>query len=132
MIITSGATRAAACLTALLIAGACAGQSEVSETETEKIYVEGIAFSESDLTTQAGTTVTWVNRDDVPHTVTSGRGGEQGIPGVKSGTEAQPDGVFAGDLTEDGTSYSFTFEQPGTYRYYCEIHASMRGRVVVE
>lgn len=70
-----------------------------------------------------GTTVTWVNRDRVVHTVTSGR---------SDGRVGTPDGRFdSGDL-EPGDRFSVTFDEPGTFTYYCVPHPWMRGTVIVE
>ena len=63
---------------------------------------------------QAGTTVTWINKDAVPHTVTSLSGSE-----LDSGTMNQ------------GATYSHTFNSSGTYDYYCTIHPYMKASVTV-
>ena len=96
------------------------------------MVIEGIAFAPGDITIDAGETVMWLNEDEVDHTVTSGTPGKQGIPGVKEGTEARLDGLFDEALPNAGATFSFTFDEPGTYPYFCEIHASMRGRVTVK
>jgi plastocyanin len=67
---------------------------------------------------KAGTTVTWVNEDEIFHTVTAGEPEKKG-----SG--------FDGPLDGKGKSFSFTFSQPGTYSYYCDRHEHMRGEIEV-
>jgi plastocyanin len=67
---------------------------------------------------RAGTRVTWVNQDDILHTVTAG------VP-EKKGTG------FDAPLDGKGKSFSFTFSRPGTYTYYCERHEHMRGEIEV-
>ncbi len=71
------------------------------------------AFTPSDLTVQAGTTVTWMNTDRDSHTTTSE------VPGWNSGT------------ISPGRQFSFTFQTPGAYPYHCSFHPGMAGRVVV-
>ena len=94
--------------------------------------IEGIAFEPGELTVGTGDTVVWTNEDDVDHTVTSGDAGDQGVPGVDEGTPPTPDGLFDDTLARAGSTSSFTFEEAGTYAYFCRVHASMRGVITVE
>ena len=76
---------------------------------------------------EAGTTVTWTQEDAGVHTVTSGTV-VQGTGGV---TE-KPDGTFDSGSIATGNTFEFTFDQAGTYTYFCYIHpATMRGEVRV-
>ena len=76
-------------------------------------------FLLEDLTIAVGSTVTWVNKDLTPHTATSG------IAPV-------PSGVFDSGILHIDDTYKFTFAQPGTYPYFCSLHAdSMQAMVVV-
>ena len=85
------------------------------------VEARGILFRPDELTVDAGTTVTWVNMDDVDHTVTAG---DKDAP--------MPDD-FDLELAEQGSEATFTFDEPGTYAYFCVIHPStMTGTVVVE
>ena len=100
---------------------------------TATVDVENIAFKPSSLKVLQGTTVTWVNRDaQVRHTATSGEVGSGGVPGVSDAKPGKGDGVFDGELPEAGAEFSFTFEEAGTFPYFCEIHPSMVATVVVE
>ncbi|GIV96982.1 MAG: hypothetical protein KatS3mg057_1639 [Herpetosiphonaceae bacterium] len=84
-----------------------------------EVIMQNIAFQPQEITVQPGMTVTWVNQDSVPHTVTAG-------------TRENPTGMFdSGNIPPDGT-FQFTFEEPGTYDYFCSIHEGMDGVVVVE
>jgi plastocyanin len=62
-----------------------------------------------------GTTVTWINGDDIPHTV------------VAADTKA-----FRSKVLDTDDRYAFTFNQPGTYAYFCSIHPHMTGKIVVK
>ena len=97
-----------------------------------EVTIEGIAFDPDELTVEVGDTVTWVNKDEVDHTVTSGEPGEQGIPGVEEGTKPKLDGLFDEPLKREGSEFSFTFEESGTFVYFCRIHAAMEAVVTVE
>jgi plastocyanin len=80
------------------------------------VRIDNFEFQPRELDIAAGTTVTWRNVDDVPHTATS-KGESQ---------------VFdSGPLDTDDT-FSFTFSTPGTYAYYCKVHPHMTGAVIVK
>jgi plastocyanin len=79
------------------------------------VRIEEFAFVPGELKISVGTTVTWVNQDDVPHTATS--------------SDAPP--AFDSRTLDTDTAYSFTFTKPGTYRYYCKVHPRMTATVVV-
>lgn len=89
--------------------------------------MELIAFTPAELTIQASGTVTWRQKDAGMHTVTSGTV-EQGGAGVTP----HHDDKFDSGQVATGDTFEFTFAEPGTYPYYCEIHpATMRGEVIV-
>jgi plastocyanin len=75
--------------------------------------IQSFAFSPNPLTIALGSTVTWTNRDGAPHTVTA------------------DDGSWGSSTLGQGGTYSHVFTSPGTYTYYCAIHPSMKGTVVV-
>lgn len=118
----------------LVGAGCQAGPADAPKSDPGvKVDVVNIAYSPDPLEISTGTEVTWTNQDEgVHHTVTSGLPGDNGVPGVSEGKPAKPDGVFDGDLPDAGESFSFTFEEAGTYAYFCRIHPSMTAEVIVE
>lgn len=79
-----------------------------------QIGIENFNFVPADITVPVGATVTWTNHDDVPHTATSSQ----------SAFDSKT-------LDPDGT-YSFTFDKPGTYTYFCAIHPFMTARITVQ
>ena len=82
---------------------------------TNMVSINNFSFGPQTLTVIAGTTVTWTNRDDIPH-------------GIASSNNAFKK---SGALDTDD-SYSFTFTTPGTYQYFCYLHPHMVGSIVVE
>lgn len=78
-----------------------------------QIAIDGFAFAPATLTVRAGTTVTWINRDEEPHTV------------------AASDGAFHSPGLGTGASFTHTFSTAGTFDYVCSIHPMMHGTVVV-
>lgn len=79
------------------------------------VDIANFAFAPATIDVKVGDTVTWTNNDSAPHTVTQKPSGS----GFQSGT-LQP-----------GETFEYTFDTAGTYDYYCEFHAGMRGQVVV-
>ena len=78
------------------------------------VMARDFMFAPVSLTVHAGSTVTWTNRDDEPHTVVSDAG------------------LFRSGALDTGESFSFKFDRPGTYRYACSIHPRMVGTIVVQ
>ena len=79
------------------------------------VSIDNFTFGPQSLTVKAGTTITWTNKDDIPHGIASANNG------------------FAKSRALDtDDSYSFTFTTPGTYQYFCYIHPHMTGTIVVE
>ncbi|MFN2388183.1 MAG: plastocyanin/azurin family copper-binding protein [Actinomycetota bacterium] len=96
------------------------------------VLVKNIAFDPASLEVEVGTEVLWTNDDGpVRHTVTSGQPPTDAVPGLSEGKPAKKTGVFDGDLPQGGATYSFTFEKAGAYAYFCEVHPSMTGTIVV-
>ncbi len=79
-----------------------------------EISIDNFTFSPPVLTVKVGTTVTWTNRDDIPHA-------------VASNTD-----TFKSKALDTGDKFSFTPSKPGTYSYFCSIHPKMVGKIVVE
>jgi plastocyanin len=75
-------------------------------------------FQPKDITVKAGETVTWLNGDDIEHSVTAGK------PGKESG-------VFDSDFFKKDGSYSFTFNEAGSFEYFCKRHPSMKAKITV-
>jgi plastocyanin len=96
----------------VLAAVAVSGRAE-SAVPPVQVLVSNFAFDPPTLTINAGTTVTWVNQDEEPHTATSA------------------DGKFASPALDTDQSFSFRFDAPGTYAYFCAVHPHMRGTIVV-
>jgi plastocyanin len=89
------------------------------------VIIQGFAFVPRTLSVDAGTEVTWVNNETAPHDVTSTDG-----PGVGAATTD----LFSSGRMVQGDSFSFTFDEPGTYYYECALHTSleaMHAEVVV-
>ena len=78
-----------------------------------KVKIENFTFEPQVITVPAGTTVTWVNADDIPHIV------------------AEKDGAFRSAALDTGDGYSETFSAPGTVEYFCALHPHMTGKIVV-
>ena len=136
-ILRSCLTALALCLAALATA-ACGGPSRAAVSPSDPaaagaaVVVQGIAYQPGSLSIAVGTQVTWTNADaGVAHTVTSGTPGEDAVPGVSPAQPSSPDGRFSGQLDADGAVYRYRFTEPGSYAYFCEIHPSMTGDVVV-
>ena len=79
-----------------------------------EIKISNFTFDPPVLTVKAGTTVTWVNSDDIPHLV------------------AEKDGKFRSSALDTDEKFSQTFKTPGTVEYFCVIHPHMTGKIVVE
>ena len=84
------------------------------KAEIAEVKIDNFSFGPAALAVPAGTTVTWTNRDDIPHTVVS------------------TDGVFKSKALDTDDKFSFKFEKAGTYPYFCSIHPKMTGKVVVQ
>ena len=82
---------------------------------TKEVTIDNFSFRPQTLTVAVGTKVTWINRDDVPHTVVS----------IDKKTVVSP----ALDTDE---KFSYTFTAPGTNDYYCSVHPHMKGKVIVQ
>jgi plastocyanin len=78
------------------------------------ITIDNFSFSPMQIEIAAGTQVTWINKDDVPHTVVS------------------IDHKFKSRALDTDESFSFTFQDPGTYEYFCSVHPKMTGKIVVK
>jgi len=104
----------------LMLASVCAalamGAVRAADTAPPALQVKifNYKFDPETVTVAPGTTVTWTNKDEIPHTLASTDKSFQGSGGL-----------------DTGDSYSYTFTKPGTYSYYCTLHPFMKGQVVV-
>jgi len=94
---------------AMLAFGAVAAQDT-----SDVITIDNFTFTPKELTVAVGTTVKWVNHDDIPHTV------------VEKKT------TFRSKALDTDDSYSFTFTSAGTFDYFCGLHPHMVGQVIVK
>jgi plastocyanin len=81
---------------------------------TAEVKIDNFVFGPAAITVSVGTTVTWINRDDIPHTVVS------------------TDKVFKSKVLDTDEKFSYTFTKAGEYPYFCSIHPKMTGKVVVQ
>jgi plastocyanin len=79
------------------------------------VSIDNFSFTPQTLTVKAGTTVTWTNRDDIPH-------------GMASDNKA----FSRSKALDTDDSYSVTFSTPGAFKYFCYIHPHMTGTIIVE
>ena len=78
------------------------------------VKIDNFVFGPQAITVPVGTTVTWTNSDDIPHTAVS------------------TDGIFKSKVMDTDEKFSYTFAKAGTYSYYCSVHPKMTGQVVVK
>jgi plastocyanin len=79
-----------------------------------EVTIDNFSFGPQTITVPVGATVTWTNRDDIPHTVVS------------------TDGLFNSKVRDTDEKFSYTFAKAGTYPYYCSVHPKMIGKIVVQ
>ncbi|WP_168916393.1 cupredoxin domain-containing protein [Microcella flavibacter] len=110
------------------------GGSEAAEPGENEVLTIGLEFKPENITVPVGTTVTWTNGETIGHTVTSGAWGEVNESTGLRGSQT-PDGLYDHALSakgSEGDSFSFTFDEPGEYPYYCQPHLTMNAMVIVE
>jgi len=96
------------------VQGSQTGQTAPSKPPALAIDIDNFKFGVVTREVVAGTTVTWTNRDDVPHTVVS------------------TTKVFKSPPLDTGEAFSYTFKDAGTFEYYCSLHPRMTGKIVVK
>jgi len=96
-----------------LVAIAIMAASPAWAADTE-VNIDNFTYNPQQITVKAGTTVTWTNHDDIPHTVTS------------------KTMLFKSNALDTDDKFSFTFATPGIYEYFCALHPHMTGSIVVE
>jgi plastocyanin len=95
---------------ALLMSSWQLGAARAAET---KVSIDNFTFSPTSITVKVGDTVTWTNRDDIPHVIVSA-------------------GKFRSKALDTDNSFSFTFTAAGDYPYFCSLHPHMTGTIKVE
>jgi plastocyanin len=110
---------AAAVMLALSIPGYAAdlvSAPQLAAADAGAVTISNFAFGPAALTIASGTKVTWTNKDEEPHTVLSADGGK----------------TFKSPALDTDDKFSFTFDRPGTYKYFCSIHSHMVGTIIVK
>jgi plastocyanin len=92
---------------------ASAGSDKTAAASAE-VKIDNFSFGPQILTTPVGTTVTWTNRDDIPHTIVS------------------TDGLFESKVRDTDETFAYTFTKAGTYTYFCSVHPKMTGKIIVQ
>ena len=105
---------APAMIAIVLLAGLIKANAQQAAPAAPEVKIDNFSFAPGMLTVAVGTTVTWTNRDDIPHTVVSA------------------DGVFKSKARDTDEKFSYMFAKAGTYPYYCSIHPKMTGKIVVQ
>jgi plastocyanin len=100
-------------LAALLLVAA-APQSAVAAASEVTVKIANFTFSPADLTITPGTTVTWVNNDDIPHAL------------------VETEKTFRSKALDTDDRFSFTFTAPGEFSYFCSLHPHMTGKITVK
>jgi plastocyanin len=90
--------------------------SAQEKMSTMEVKIDNFSFGPVTLTVPVGTTVTWINRDDIPHTVVS----------------TDDSKTFKSKVLDTDERFSFAFSKAGTYPYFCSIHPKMTGKVIVQ
>ncbi len=113
-----GAINFAPAVAVLLVGGSLLSwHSLAAMSSPREVSIDNFTFgSGRPLTVPRGTKVTWTNKDDDPHTVTS---------------DSDPK-LFKSPALDTDESFSFTFNEAGTFRYFCSIHPRMQGAVIVQ
>jgi plastocyanin len=85
-----------------------------AQDSTNSITIDNFTFTPPEITVAVGTTVKWVNHDDIPHSVVN------------------KDKVFRSKALDTDDSFSYTFASAGTFEYFCGLHPHMTGKIIVK
>ena len=122
-IIKRCACRGGALAIAAIIALVLAAEASISAQErvvgtpapaAVEVKIDNFAFTPNVVTVKAGTQVTWINHDDIPHTVDS------------------TEGKFKSAALDTDEKFQFLFREPGEYPFYCRMHPKMTGKIIVQ
>ncbi|HZC38583.1 MAG TPA: cupredoxin family copper-binding protein [Sphingomicrobium sp.] len=108
---------AIAFMASTLAAGALATKAmstAVAAAPSASVKIANFTFQAPVVAVKPGTTVTWVNADDIPHTVTANNG------------------AFKSKVLDSGDRFTFTFAKAGEYAYFCSLHPRMTGKIIVK
>jgi plastocyanin len=103
-----------ACSLAFPSGSGARGAMQTATPGAFEVKIDNFSFTPAPITIAVGTTVTWTNGDDIPHTVVS------------------TDHLFKSKALDTGDKFTFTFTKPGKYPYFCSIHPEMTGEVDVK
>ena len=78
------------------------------------VKIDNFTFAPSSITIAPGTTVTWVNEDDIPHTI------------------VESNRAFKSKVLDTDDSFSYTFSTPGEVEYFCSLHSHMTGKIIIK
>jgi len=101
-------------MTGILMMSVVADMAGAATPLAAAVRIDNFTFKDPIVTVKPGTTVTWTNGDDIPHTIVS------------------KDGVFKSKVLDTGDRFSFTFAKAGQFGYFCSLHPHMTGTVVVK
>ena len=96
------------------VVGAMLAFGTFAAEEANVITVDNFTFTPPELTVAVGTTVKWLNHDDIPHNV------------------VEKNKAFRSKVLDTDDSYSFTFASAGTFDYFCALHPHMQGKIIVK
>ena len=99
---------------AVLMLTAASPSVKANDAANAEVKIDNFSFGPQSVTVPVGATVTWINRDDIPHTVVS--------------TEK----MFKSKVLDTDEKFSYTFTKAGEYPYFCSIHPKMTGKIVVQ
>ena len=89
--------------------------AENTPAGTVEVKIDNFTFAPDPVTVPVGTVVKWTNRDDIPHTVVS-----------------DDKSTFKSKAMDTDDSFTYKFDKPGTYTYFCSIHPKMVAKVIVK
>ncbi len=98
-----------------VIMAAAPKSATAADNPPAEVKIDNFSFGPQTITVAAGTQITWVNHDDIPHTVVS-----------------DDKTTFKSHALDTDEKFTFTFSKPGTYNYFCSIHPKMTAKVVVQ
>jgi plastocyanin len=99
----------------MMLLGSSSGSAKAEQAVAAEVKIDNFSFGPAMLTVPVGATVTWSNRDDIPHTVVS----------------ADDPKLFKSKVLDTDEKFSYTFTKAGTFPYFCSVHPKMTGTVVV-